>query len=64
MRQQYLTLEDVDKIGKTFLVRADMNSPIDMKTGKVKSDIRIKLLRAGGQIAAKCGKQLEAYFHC
>ncbi|KON27068.1 hypothetical protein AC481_05820 [miscellaneous Crenarchaeota group archaeon SMTZ-80] len=43
MRQQYLTLEDVDIIGKTFLVRADMNSPIDMKTGKVKSDIRIKL---------------------
>ena len=43
MRQQYLTLEDVDTVGKTFLVSADMNSPIDMKTGKVKSDIRIKL---------------------
>ncbi len=43
MRQQYLTLDDVEIVGKTFLVRADMNSPIDMKTGKVKSDIRIKL---------------------
>lgn len=43
MRQRYLTLEDVDIIGKTFLVRADMNSPIDMRTGRVKSDIRIKL---------------------
>ena len=41
--QPYLTLEDVDISGRTVLVRVDINSPIDLTTGKVRSDTRIRL---------------------
>jgi len=38
----FLTLSDVDLAGKTVLVRVDINSPLDPKTGRILSDARIR----------------------
>ncbi|MEK6851998.1 MAG: phosphoglycerate kinase, partial [Candidatus Thermoplasmatota archaeon] len=38
----FLTLSDVDLVGKTVLVRVDINSPLDPKTGRILSDARIR----------------------
>ena len=37
-----LTLDDVDVEGKTVLVRVDINTPIDPKTGKLLDDRRVR----------------------
>ena len=39
---EFLTLDDVDLAGKTVLVRVDINSPLDPKTGRILSDARIR----------------------
>ncbi len=39
---EFLTLDDVDLVGKTVLVRVDINSPLDPKTGRILSDARIR----------------------
>jgi len=38
----FLTLDDVDAIGKRVLLRVDINSPIDPKTGQITDDKRIR----------------------
>jgi phosphoglycerate kinase len=38
----FLTLDDVDVVGKTVLVRVDINSPLDPKSGRILSDARIR----------------------
>lgn len=38
----FLTLDDVDVVGKTALVRVDINSPLDPKSGRILSDARIR----------------------
>lgn len=39
---EFPTLDDVDVTGKTVLVRVDMNSPIDPRTGEILDDARIR----------------------
>jgi len=39
---EFLTLDDVDVAGKTVLVRVDINSPLDPKSGRILSDARIR----------------------
>jgi phosphoglycerate kinase len=39
---RFPTLDDVDVLGKTVLVRVDINSPIDPKTGEILDDTRIR----------------------
>jgi phosphoglycerate kinase len=39
---EFPTLDDVDVRGKTVLVRVDINSPIDPKTGEILDDTRIR----------------------
>ncbi|MCS7131518.1 MAG: phosphoglycerate kinase [Hadesarchaea archaeon] len=39
---EFPTLDDVDVAGKTVLVRVDINSPIDPKTGEILDDARIR----------------------
>jgi len=39
---EFLTLDDVDVTGKTVLVRVDINSPLDPKSGRILSDARIR----------------------
>ena len=39
---EFLTLDDVEVAGKTVLVRVDINSPLDPKTGRILSDARIR----------------------
>jgi phosphoglycerate kinase len=39
---EFLTLDDVDVSGKTVLVRVDINSPLDPKSGRILSDARIR----------------------
>jgi phosphoglycerate kinase len=39
---KFPTLDDVDVSGKTVLVRVDINSPIDPKTGEIIDDTRIR----------------------
>jgi phosphoglycerate kinase len=39
---EFLSLDDVDLVGKTVLVRVDINSPLDPKTGRILSDARIR----------------------
>lgn len=39
---EFPTLDDVDVAGKTVLVRVDMNSPIDPRTGEILDDARIR----------------------
>ena len=39
---EFLTLDDVDLAGKTVLVRVDINSPLDPKSGRILSDARIR----------------------
>lgn len=39
---KFPTLDDVDVSGKTVLVRVDINSPIDPKTGEILDDTRIR----------------------
>ena len=39
---EFLTLDDVDLAGKTVLVRVDINSPLDPRTGRILSDARIR----------------------
>lgn len=38
----FLTLDDVNVAGKTVLVRVDINSPLDPKSGRILSDARIR----------------------
>ncbi len=38
----FLTLDDLDLDGKTVLVRAEFNSPIDPQTKKITDDTRIR----------------------
>jgi len=38
----FLTLDDVDASGKSVLLRVDINSPIDPKTGQITDDKRIR----------------------
>jgi len=39
---EFPTLDDADVLGKTVLVRVDINSPIDPKTGEILDDTRIR----------------------
>ena len=39
---EFPTLDDADVLGKTVLVRVDINSPIDPKTGEILDDTRIQ----------------------
>ena len=39
---EFFTLDDVDLAGKTVLVRVDINSPLDPRTGRILSDARIR----------------------
>jgi phosphoglycerate kinase len=39
---EFPTLDDADVLGKTVLVRVDINSPIDPKTGGILDDTRIR----------------------
>ena len=39
---EFLTLDDVDLVGKTVLVRVDINSPLDPISGRILSDARIR----------------------
>ncbi|MBI4416605.1 MAG: phosphoglycerate kinase [Euryarchaeota archaeon] len=39
---EFLTLDDVEVAGKTVLVRVDINSPLDPRTGRILSDARIR----------------------
>ena len=39
---EFSTLDDADVSGKTVLVRVDINSPIDPKTGEILDDTRIR----------------------
>ncbi len=38
----FRTLDDVDVSGKTVIVRVDLNSPVDPKTGKIQDNERIR----------------------
>lgn len=40
---RFLTLDEANVKGKTVIVRVDMNSPIDPKTGEILDDTRIRL---------------------
>lgn len=42
MIRNFLTLDDLEVDGKTILVRVDINSPIDPKTGKIIENTRIR----------------------
>jgi len=54
----FLTLDDLDLAGKTVLVRAEFNSPVDPKTKKITDDTRIRasaetvkaILRRGAKV--------------
>ena len=53
----FLTLDDVDVKGKTVLVRVDINSPIDPKTGEILDDTRIRECSATlGELAKRDAK--------
>lgn len=39
---EFLTLDDVNVVGKTVLVRVDINSPLDPRSGRILSDARIR----------------------
>lgn len=55
----FLTLDDLELNGKTVLVRAEFNSPVDMETKKITGDTRIRasvatvkaILDRGGKVA-------------
>ena len=62
-KQSYLTLEDVDVLGRTVLVRVDFNSPIDPKSMKINSDTRIRLHAKTLKELVECGAKVIAMAH-
>ncbi|MFX1520186.1 MAG: phosphoglycerate kinase [Promethearchaeota archaeon] len=42
LNDEILTMDDFELRGKTILLRCDLNSPVDPKTGKITDDSRIK----------------------
>lgn len=42
MGEEFLTLDDFDLVGKSVLVRVDINSPIDPSSGRILNDARIR----------------------
>ncbi|MEM3737577.1 MAG: phosphoglycerate kinase [Candidatus Bathyarchaeia archaeon] len=42
MAPEFLTLKDIDIVGKTVFLRLDINSPIDPETGQILDDTRIR----------------------
>lgn len=54
---KFPTLDDVDVSGKTVLVRVDINSPIDPKTGEILDDTRIRECAPTiKELSEKCAK--------
>jgi phosphoglycerate kinase len=59
----FLTLDDVDVKGKTVLVRVDINSPIDPKTGEILDDTRIRECSATLKELAEKGAKVIVLAH-
>ncbi|RKX36984.1 MAG: phosphoglycerate kinase [Thermotogae bacterium] len=58
-----LTIRDVDLQGKTLIMRADFNVPIDKETGKVADDTRIKAALPTIEHAVKNGAKVILLSH-
>lgn len=60
---EFPTLDDVDVTGKTVLVRVDMNSPIDPRTGEILDDARIRQCAPTIEELARKGAKVVVLAH-
>lgn len=63
MSLPFLTLDDVDVTGKTVLVRVDINSPYDKKTGQLEESERIRAHAQTLRELAKKGAKVVVLAH-